>query len=113
RSIMQAANPDAPPPELPTRHARGPRKASAEHDDVIGQFNQVDDVGARLERNGYKRVAKRVGKRWLPPNSTSGVPGVTLFEDDGSQYVYSHHGSCPLADGKAHDAFDVFRILEH
>jgi hypothetical protein len=26
---------------------------------------------------------------------------------------FSHHGSDPLADGHAHDAFDVFRILEH
>jgi hypothetical protein len=27
--------------------------------------------------------------------------------------VYSHHGSDPLADGHAHDAFDLFRILDH
>src|SRR5690625_2413665 len=103
KSIMAAADPKAAPPELPKR------KASAEHDDVIGQFNQAHDIGAILEQHGYKRV----GKRWLPPNSSSGVPGVILLEDDGRQYVYSHHGSCALADGKAHDAFDVFCILEH
>src|SRR5690625_2940227 len=112
KSIMEAANPDAPPPELPS-HARAHAKTSGQHDDVIGQFNAAHDIGAILERNGYKRAAKRAGKRWLPPNSSSGVPGVVLLEDDGRQYVYSHHGSCKLNDGKAHDAFDVWRILGH
>jgi putative DNA primase/helicase len=27
--------------------------------------------------------------------------------------VYSHHGSDPLSDGHTHDAFDVYRILDH
>lgn len=107
KSIMEAANPDAPPPELP-RHARGPRKSSTEHDDVIGQFNDAHDIGALLDRHGYKRV----GKRWLPPNSTSGVPGVMVLDDAG-KIMFSYNGSCALADGKAHDAFDIFRILEH
>jgi RecA-family ATPase len=31
--------------------------------------------------------------------------------DDGK--VFSHHASDPLADEHAHDAFDVYRILEH
>lgn len=108
RSIMQAANPDAPPPELPS-HARAHAKASGQHDDVIGKFNQAHDIGALLDRHGYKRV----GKRWLPPNSTSGVPGVVPRVYEGTQYISSYNGSDPLNDGRSHDAFDIFRILEH
>ena len=61
---------------------------------------------AILERNGYERR----GNRFLAPDSTTGIPGVHIFENG---RCYSHHANDPLNDGHCHDAFDVFRILEH
>lgn len=52
-------------------------------------------------------------KRWLHPNSTSGLPGVRLLPDSNPERIFSSHSNDPLNDGHAHDAFDCFRILEH
>lgn len=73
---------------------------------VIGQFNQKYDLASILERNGYEKR----GNRYLAPASTSGLPGVHIFENG---RCYSHHANCPLNDGHSHDAFSVFCILEH
>ena len=72
---------------------------------MIAAFNPAHPVEELLEAYGYKRC----GKRWISPTSSSGLAGVTIL--DGR--VYSHHASDPLADGHAHDAFDLFRILDH
>ena len=76
--------------------------------EVIEKFNAHHDVGKILERNGY--LSKGRG-RWLHPDSTTGDPGVRLLPE--STAVYSSHGNCALNDGHAHDAFDVYRLLEH
>ena len=89
---------DAPKPK--------PRKMSGEHSNVIGQFNDAHDVRAILEAHGYKRK----GKRYLAPTSSSNLAGVNILHDT---HVFSHHASDPLNDGFAHDAFDLFTILEH
>lgn len=102
--VLQAACPWAKP--ATPKQAHRP-KAAARSADVIGAFNQVHDVRGILERNGYKPRGKA---RLLPPNSSSGVPSVRILQ---SGFAYSDNGSCPLNDGKAHDAFDCFRILEH
>jgi putative DNA primase/helicase len=73
---------------------------------VIGTFNETYDLTAILERNGYERR----GNRFLAPDSTTGLPGVHVFENG---RCYSHHANDPLNDGHSHDAFDVFQILEH
>jgi hypothetical protein len=73
---------------------------------VIDAFNRAHKATAILEAHQYQRK----GKRYLAPTSESGLAGVVLFEDGG---VFSHHGSDPLNDGHAHDAFDLFRILDH
>jgi putative DNA primase/helicase len=72
---------------------------------VIAAFNQVHPIEGLLEAHGYTRR----GKRWISPTSSSGLAGVTIL--DGR--VYSHHAGDPLADDHAHDAFDLFRILDH
>lgn len=91
----------------PVRKAPAPLpKASATGPSVIAAFNLAHDVGAILEAHGYKRM----GSRYLPPSSTSGIPGVKLFEDG---KAYCHNGSDVLGDHKPHDAFDLFRILAH
>ena len=81
------------------------RSASTEHGDVIGQFNRCNDVGSMLEQHGYKRK----GKRYLAPSSSTVIPGVVILDDK----CFSHHGSDPLADGYAHDAFDLLVTLGH
>ncbi|MCU1722414.1 bifunctional DNA primase/polymerase [Pseudomonas sp. 5P_5.1_Bac1] len=72
---------------------------------VIPEFNRCHDLATLIEAHGYKRV----GNKWLCPQSSSGLPGVTITEDK----LYSHHSSDPLNNGHKNDAFDVFCILEH
>jgi hypothetical protein len=72
---------------------------------VIDAFNRAHDARAILREHGYKLR----GKRWVAPDSSTGMAGVVML--DGK--VYSHHGSDPLADSHAHDPFDLFRILDH
>jgi hypothetical protein len=74
---------------------------------IIDKFNDAYDVTEILEFNGYKRK----GKRWLSPTSSSGIPGVVVFDVDGKKRCFSHHASDPLNDGHAHDAFDLLVIL--
>lgn len=52
---------------------------------------------------------KRVGKKYIHPESQSGKAGVVLLDNR----YYSHHSSDPLADGYTHDAFDLFVHFEH
>jgi len=78
---------------------------------VIGKFNRAHSVGEILERHGYRAA----GRRWLAPNSGTGIPGVVLLpnDDDGVERVFSFHGSCPLCDDHSHDAFSVYCHIEH
>lgn len=76
---------------------------------VIDAFNAQVDPRSLLVRAGYVQG----GRRFLFSGSSTGTPGVVVFEDGPKTLVYSHHGADPLADGHAHDAFSVFTILEH
>lgn len=76
---------------------------------VIQEFNAQVCVESLLDRHGYKRA----GARWFAPASKSGTPGVVVFLDGHKPLVYSHHGSDPLGDGHAHDAFSIFCVLDH
>ncbi|MGX1125532.1 DUF5906 domain-containing protein [Pseudomonas sp. HLS-6 TE3448] len=73
--------------------------------EVIPEFNRCHDLATLIEAHGYKRI----GNKWLCPQSSSGLPGVTITDDK----LYSHHSSDPLNNGHQNDAFDVFCILEH
>jgi hypothetical protein len=76
--------------------------------DAIAEFNAIHDLEAILEQHGYRRK----GKRYLRPGSESGIPGVTILAgSDGQRLCYSHGGDT-LNDGAAHDAFDVYRLLD-
>jgi hypothetical protein len=97
---MDRANPAYVPPEPK-------RRTEAAEGGVIAAFNDKYTAREVLEDNGYKARGK---DRYLPPNSTTGVPGVKVF-DDGR--VFSHNGSDPLAGDYSHDAFSVYTILEH
>lgn len=65
-----------------------------------------------LQSQGYRFF----GNRLLAPHCRdSSIAGVQVCQQcvDGIERVYSHHGNDPLCDGKAHDSFDCFKILEH
>jgi len=94
----QAAAQAAPAPRRPPP-SEGAR--------VISAYNAAHSVGELLERHGYEARARN---RWIFPGSTTGVPGVRLLSNG---KIYSDHGQDPLADGHPHDAFDLFRLLEH
>lgn len=76
-------------------------------DSVIAAFNAAHDLASILEQHGYRRR----GRRYLHPNSESGIPSVSILKD--GAICFSHSSSDPMGDGKAHDAFDAFRILDH
>jgi len=86
-----------------------PPEGEVTKDGVIDRFNRAVSVGEVIERNGYKRARRGA---WISPTSGSGVPGVKLLPDSSPDRVFSHHLEDPLADGRAHDAFDCLRILE-
>lgn len=70
----------------------------------IEAFNASFSVHDVLIRNGYKQQ----GKRYLHPNSASKIAGVRIL-DTGRAYSDSND---QLNDGKSHDAFDCYRLLE-
>lgn len=90
-----------PPAKVNKRSA----PAAGKQPSVIDEFNRCHDIEELLRTHGY---IKR-GSKWLYPQSSTGLPGVTIA--DGK--VYSHHGADPLANGHQNDAFEVFCLLGH
>ncbi|OJT50946.1 MULTISPECIES: DUF5906 domain-containing protein [Pseudomonas] len=93
------------PPKPPVKAQKRPSLGGGKQPSVIDEFNRCHDVAELLRAHGY---IKR-GNKWLYPQSSTGLPGVTISEDK----VYSHHGADPLANGHQNDAFEVFCLLEH
>ena len=91
------------------RYVQAGRTVTPEGSDIIGKYNRAVGLEDLLSRAGYKLK----GKRWLAPSSSTKIPGVVVFKDQDHVKCYSHHGSDPLADGYAHDAFDLLCMLEH
>lgn len=76
----------------------------------ITAFNEAYSVKAILTAHGYKPK----GSKFVAPASQSGMAGVVILQgQDGRERAYSHHSSDAIADGLAHDAFDLYRILDH
>jgi putative DNA primase/helicase len=97
--------PWAPPEPEPVQHVHSTQPYTGPS--VIRAFNDAHSVVAILEAHKYQKTSAR---RWKSPNG-HGVAGVVLLGD--GRVVYCHHGSDPLGDGRAHDAFDLFRIFEY
>lgn len=74
-----------------------------------------NDPFAYLQTQGYRYKLHKNQARLLHPNSQSKDHGLQYARNckDGVTRIFSHNGSDPLADGKAHDTFDCYRILEH
>jgi len=79
-----------------------PRRARS-----IEQFNAANDIGAMLERYGYKWAGTR---RMVSPDSGSARAGVTVDTDSNRAFI--HTGGDPLCDGYWKKPFDVIRILD-
>lgn len=94
-----------PPPLIP----KNPINETNGRRNPIKEFNQSFSVHDILTRNGY--TCKNGA--FLRPNSETGIAGVKVCRNckDGVERVYSH-GNDVLNDGKAHDAFDCYRLLE-
>jgi hypothetical protein len=76
----------------------------------IDAFNDAHSVRAILAAHGYRES----GKKFIAPTSQSGMAGVVILQgQDGKERAFSHHSNDPIADGMAHDAFDLFCILDH
>lgn len=76
----------------------------------LAAFNDAHDVRSILKTHGYRES----GKKFVAPTSQSGMAGVVILQgDDGRERAFSHHTNDPIADGLAHDAFDLFCILDH
>lgn len=106
RMALEAC-PWAPKPKEKVKPKKSaPDRPAGDKPSVIDAYNQAYDAESLLKAHGYERR----GRKWLCPQSTTGLPGVTI-NDEGK--LYSHHGSDPLANGHQNDPFDVFCILEH
>lgn len=76
----------------------------------ITAFNDAHDVRSILTAHGYRST----GSKFVAPASSSGMAGVVILQgDDGKERAFSHHSNDPIANGLAHDAFDLFCILDH
>lgn len=73
----------------------------------VDAYNQSHELVELLKAYGFRKI----GRKYLHPNSTSGIAGVVVLD---GRY-YSHHSlvTDPLADNHTHDAFDLFIQFEH
>lgn len=88
---------------------------------VIGFFNRYHRVEDLLEANGYTFESNgtsvndageaQITRRYRRPGSTSGAGVVVFVGSDGHSRAYSHHATDLLANGRANDAFEVFKLL--
>lgn len=95
---QQVAQEAPPKPKPSVSLARGQQSP-------IELFNAAYNMEKMLDYFKFKRV----GKKYIHPESQSGMAGVVLLDNR----YYSHHESDPLADGHTHDAFDLFVHFEH
>ena len=83
-------------------------KATGDRASAIDGYNAANGIHDALTRYGYKRCGR--GNRYLSPNSSSGLAGVVVFDDD---RAYSHHASDPFDSAHTFDAFDLYAQYEH
>lgn len=103
---LQDACPWAERP-VPTSAPAVPRQSG--QPSVIDAYAASRPVTDALAAYGYKQI----GKRWLSPHSSTGLPGVNVLPD-GRAWI--HHASDPLCStesGRPVNSFDLFCQYEH
>jgi len=106
---MQAMCPWLPEQPAPTP-AQPRQQQQGDGVSVIDAYCAANPLQSELARYGYKQV----GKRWLSPHSSTGLPGVIEFPDGQSCWI--HHASDPLCSedsGKPVSSFDLFCYYDH
>jgi len=110
-------------PTLPT----GVNTSNSPISGYNAKYGNVKEMLKLLALHGYQVMGQtplnnEIAYRLLPPKSSSKNPGVILFKSTKGDYrVCSHHNGTsdllatagPDGNSLAHDAFDLFRILEH
>lgn len=78
----------------------------------IEAFNAAYDLPLMLDACGYVER----GRKWLSPNSESGVPGVTITTD-GRKWMSAHGSDAMIgtktSNGTLGDSFDLFTHYQH
>ena len=83
------------------------KRVQSEATSVIDAYNAAHTMAQLLPQYNYRQTAK---DRYLSPNSTSGLAGVIVFEDN---TAYSHHASDPFDSAHSFDCFDLYTQCEH
>lgn len=107
---MQAMCPWSDLPPAPKPKSMPPVVAFNQDGNVIQTYLNNTPLESALSQYGYREV----GKRWLSPHSSTGLPGFVLFEDGKSGWM--HHASDPLCSddsGRPVNAFDLYVQYEH
>lgn len=72
---------------------------------VVNEFNRSSDIHTTLQNYGYKRI----GNRYLSPMSSTGLPGVAVFNESNKCWI--HHASdelCSDESGRPVAPFDLY-----
>lgn len=91
---------------LPAIHHLLPRKSmqmKPNEISVIDLFNEQKNICDVLIYYGYKQV---LPDKWLSPNSSSGVPGITVRDNK----FFTHHADV-FNDGYWHDCWDLWQKM--
>lgn len=98
---------DISEPILPPTHHIKPKSKSSKPDEisVIQAFNAQKNLEDILNDYGFIQIRQN---KWLSPNSSSGIPGITVKENK----FYSFHNDV-FNDGYWHDCFDLWRGMEN
>ena len=86
---------------LPDFNTYKPKQTHQHGLSPIQAYNAQSTIEAELSTRGDTQH----GNKWLYHASTSKEPGICVKDN----IMFSHHGSDPLNDGKAHDCFDIMQ----
>lgn len=70
---------------------------------VVQEYNRATSIENELSSFGYKPI----GKRFLAPTSSTGLPGVVLFDDN---RAWIHHASDPLCSDESGQPVSPFDL---
>ncbi len=90
----------------PTHHIQYKNKSfDTNQISVIDAFNAQKNLEDFLKYYDFTQIRPQ---KWLSPNSSSGIPGITVKENK----FFSHHNNI-FNDGYWHDCFDLWRQMEN